>query len=64
MPGGSAVERNLRLIPVHAGLTQAYVWMPVFVLFTRARFDLDGALLLSSIYYLSVVVFEAAWAGA
>lgn len=58
------MERNLRLIPVHAGLTQAYVWMPVFVLFTRARFDLDGALLLSSIYYLSVVVFEvpSGWA--
>lgn len=58
------MERNLRLIPVHAGLTQAYVWMPVFVLFTRARFDLDGSLLLSSIYYLSVVVFEvpSGWA--
>ncbi len=58
------MDRNLRLIPVHAGLTQAYVWMPVFVLFTRARFDLDGALLLSSIYYLSVVVFEvpSGWA--
>ncbi len=38
--------------------------MPVFVLFTRARFDLDGALLLSSIYYLCVVVFEvpSGWA--
>ncbi len=49
---------------MHAGLSQAYVWMPVFVLFTRARFDLDGALLLSSIYYLSVVVFEvpSGWA--
>lgn len=58
------MERNLRLIPVHAGLTHAHVWMPVFVLFTRARFDLDGALLLSSVYYLSVVVFEvpSGWA--
>ena len=28
------------------------------VLFTRARFDLDGALLLSSLYYLFVVVLE------
>lgn len=38
--------------------------MPVFVLFTRARFDLGGALLLSSIYYLCVVVFEvpSGWA--
>ena len=28
------------------------------VLFTRARFDLDGALVLSSIYYFSVVALE------
>jgi len=52
------VERNLRLIPVHIACTRALVWIPVMVLFTRARFDLDGALLLSSIYYLSVVVLE------
>lgn len=36
----------------------ALVWMPVFVLFTRARFDLDGAILLASLYYLFVVVLE------
>ena len=52
------VESNLRLIPVHVAFTRALVWIPVMVLFTRARFDLDGALLLSSIYYLSVVVLE------
>jgi len=36
----------------------------VLVLFTRARFDLDGALALSGIYYLCVVVFEvpSGWA--
>lgn len=52
------MERNLRLIPIHVACTRALVWVPVMVLFTRARFDLDGALLLSSIYYLSVVVLE------
>jgi len=54
----SALERNVRLIPVHQALTRGLVWVPIMVLFTRARFDLDGALLLSSIYYLSVVVLE------
>ena len=39
-------------------LTHAAAWLPVFVLFTRARFDLDGALLLAAIYYLFVVVLE------
>ena len=36
----------------------------MFVLFTRARFDLDGALLLASLYYLFVVVLEvpSGWA--
>jgi MFS family permease len=52
------VERNLRLIPIHQALAHAFVWIPVFVLFTRARFDLDGALLLASLYYLFVVVLE------
>lgn len=56
MPG--QLERNLRLIPLHEALVSAYVWMPVFVLFTRARFDLDGALVLASLYYLFVVVLE------
>ncbi len=39
-------------------LTHAAAWLPVFVLFTRARFDLDGALLLAAIYYLFVVLLE------
>lgn len=55
---GGAMERNLRLIPIHLALSRSLVWISVMVLFTRARFDLDGALLLSSIYYLSVVVLE------
>ncbi len=32
--------------------------MPIFVLFTRREFGLDGALALGAIYYLSVVVLE------
>lgn len=55
---GRSLERNLRLIPVEQGLARALAWVPVFVLFTRARFDLDGALLLASLYYLFVVVLE------
>lgn len=54
----ASLERNVRLIPLHEGVTSAMVWLPVFVLFTRARFDLDGALLLASLYYLFVVVLE------
>ena len=56
--GGQAVARNLRLIPVHEIVSGSLVWLPILVLFTRARFDLDGALLLSGIYYLAVVVLE------
>lgn len=52
------LERNLRLIPLHRALVSSFVWMPVFVLFTRARFDLDGALVLASLYYLFVVALE------
>ena len=55
-PNIVALERNIGLIPVHQGLAGAYVWIPVFVFFTRSRFDLDGALLLASLYYLFVVV--------
>lgn len=57
MPAGP-VERNLRLIPIHQALSRALVWLPVFVLFTRARFDLDGALVLAALYYLFVVALE------
>jgi MFS family permease len=53
-----AIARSLRLIPVHAALARSLVWIPIFILFTRARFDLDGALLLASLYYLFVVVLE------
>ncbi len=53
-----ALKRNVALIPFHQALTRAMVSAPVFVLFSRARFDLDGALLLGSMYYLFVVALE------
>lgn len=52
------LTENVRLIPIHQGLARAFFWGPVFVLFTVARFDLDGALLLASLYYLFVVTLE------
>ena len=54
----SALEANLRLIPWHMAFTYGFAWIPVFVLFTRARFGLDGAVLLAGLYYLFVVVLE------
>jgi len=51
-------NRNLSLIPIHQGLSSAYVWLPVMVLFTRSRFGLGQALTLSAFYYLSVVALE------
>lgn len=56
--GEAGLARNLQLLPAHHALSRAFVWIPVFVLFTRARFDLDGALLLASLYYLFVVALE------
>ena len=58
MGEGADPSANLRLIPLHQSLASAFVWIPVMVLFTRARFDLDGALLLASLYYLFVVPLE------
>lgn len=52
------MARNLRLITVHEIVAGSLVWLPVFVLFTRSRFELDGALALASIYYLAVVLLE------
>ncbi len=60
----SRLERNLRLITWHELLVGTTPWLAVFVLFTRARFDLEGAIQLSGIYYLAVVAFEvpSGWA--
>ncbi len=52
------MRRNLRLIPLHQGVIGTMVWIPIMVLFTRARFDLDGAFFLWASYYLSVVILE------
>lgn len=54
----AALERSLALVPLHQAFASSYLWIPVMVLFTRARFDLDGALLLASLYYLFVVALE------
>ena len=58
------LERNLRLITWHEILTSTAPWGVVLTLFNWARFDVEGAVALSGIYYLSVVVFEvpSGWA--
>lgn len=63
-PERTRLERNLRLITWHELLVGTTPWLAVFVLFTRARFDLEGAIQLSGIYYLAVVAFEvpSGWA--
>jgi MFS family permease len=53
-----SLERNLALIPVHEAVTRSLFWLPIFVLFTRERFDVDGAIVLAGLYYLFVVVVE------
>ncbi len=55
---GLHLERNLRLIRLHELLVRTNPWIAVFVLFSRSRFDLDGAVQLAGIYYLFVVLFE------
>ena len=59
-----ALERNLRLFGWFEILTSTAPWGVVLMLFNWSRFDVDGAIALSGIYYLSVVVFEvpSGWA--
>lgn len=52
------MERNVRLFPAHHALAHTLPWLPIFVLFTRDQFDLDGALNLAAIYYLAAVITE------
>lgn len=52
------LERNLKWIPAHELLVRMSPWIAVFVLFSRSNFELEGAIQLASIYYLSVVVLE------
>ena len=57
-PGSEQLERNLRLIPVHEALASSMVFLPVFVLFTRANFGVSGALQIASLTYLFIVILE------
>ncbi|RZV44050.1 MAG: MFS transporter, partial [Acidimicrobiales bacterium] len=54
----AGIERNLKLVSAHKILASSYVWIPVMVLLTRARFGLEDAIILSAVYYLFVVVIE------
>lgn len=58
MPPAERLAANLPLIALHEMVVRSNPWLAVFVLFTRSRFDLDGAVQLAGIYYLFVVVFE------
>lgn len=64
LSGPGALKNNLRLISLHEVLTSTAPWVVVLALFNWARFDVDGALGLTGIYYLSVVIFEvpSGWA--
>lgn len=52
------VERNLSLIPRHEVLASMSPWIAILVLFTRAKFGLEGAIRLAGLHYLVVVLFE------
>ncbi len=58
------LERNLRLVNVHAMVAGSLFWLPTMVLYTRSVFGLGGAVTLSGIYYLFVVALEvpSGWA--
>ena len=53
-----AMRRNVRLYPWFAAATGFSPWLPVFFLFFSDRVGFDGALALSAIYYVSVVILE------
>lgn len=54
----SGLEQNLRVIWVHEALASSLPWLPIFVFFIRGKFGIDGALTLTAVYYLAVVVAE------
>ena len=58
------LERNLRLVSLHALASGALFWLPTMVLYTRSVFGLGRAVMLSGIYYLFVVALEvpSGWA--
>jgi len=59
-----AMRRNLRLLPAHQALASTLAWLPIFVLFTRGWFGIDGALQLAGIFYFTTVIVEvpSGWA--
>lgn len=52
------LARNARLYPTYVAAFNAFFWMPVFFLYFSEHLTLDRVLLLESIYYIAVVVFE------
>lgn len=62
--GRAGLERNLRLVGLHAMAAGSLFWLPTMVLYTRSVFGLGRAVTLSGIYYLFVVALEvpSGWA--
>ena len=58
MPDAITLERSLRSYGVYRPLASLYFWSPIFFLYFSERFSLDAVLLLSSIYYVTVVALE------
>jgi MFS family permease len=54
----AAMERNLRLYPLHRVLATCLPWLAVLELYTTSRFGLRSAVTLVAVYYLSVTVLE------
>jgi len=52
------LETNLRLYSWYLPLSRIYFWAPIFFLYFSSRFSISEVLVLGSVYYLSVVVFE------
>ncbi len=50
--------RNVRLYPAYTAAFNAFFWMPVFFLYFSEHLTLERVLLLESIYYIAVVLFE------
>lgn len=59
-----AMQRNLRLLPMHQVLAGTLGWLPILVLFTRGSFGIGGAFELAAIFYFAAVVTEvpSGWA--
>lgn len=52
------MNRNIELIRWHELLAHFMPWLPIFVLFTRGSFGLDGALVIGAVHYFTVVIGE------